>query len=124
MQVCAALGRDGGDLFRQQVASINPDASMLKGPFNHECRAAVGMRAAWYDPAQWPEADRQRLLQEKYLTGPSYNVLNEAVLSPAELRVLAQRMAAFSELEESAAGGGGGNSGSDAAHADVQVAYG
>lgn len=98
--MCAALDRDGGKLFRQQVATINPDASILKGPYNDEDRAMVGLSASWYDPKKWPEQDQQRLLQERYLSGPSYSVLEEPVLSQADLTLLRERIFLFCEAEE------------------------
>jgi hypothetical protein len=106
MQVCAVLGHDGGKLFRQQVATINPDASILKGPYNDKDRAMVGLPSSWYNPEEWPLEDQQRLLQEKYLAGPSYSVLQQSVLSKHDLLLLKERVVSFCQAEEHLAAAG------------------
>jgi hypothetical protein len=103
MQICSALEKDSGSLYRQQISAINPDASILKGPFNDKDRHMVGLPSSWYNTAEWPQADQHRLLQEKYLSGPSYVVLEEAGhggVPEAHLQVLRQRIASFCELED------------------------
>lgn len=49
-RICAALGHaDGGAAwYRGIVGAINPDASILKGPFNHDDRQLVGFPQDWY----------------------------------------------------------------------------
>jgi hypothetical protein len=100
LQVCDALGKDSSSWFRSQVAKINPDASILKGPYNHAHRQEVGIPRDWYDIQEWPEADKERLLNEKYLTGPSYTPMQESQLSAADLELLRQRLAVFCDVEE------------------------
>jgi hypothetical protein len=100
MQVCAVLDRDSEALYRRQISAVNPDASILKGPFEVAARASVGLPSSWYLTQQWPEEDQQRLLQEKYLDGPSYNTGGGDVLSAADLRLLRERIASFCEAEE------------------------
>jgi hypothetical protein len=82
MQICAMLDRDGEALYRHQISAVNPDASILKGPFNEDARAAIGLPRSWYVTSEWPEGDQVRLLQEKYLSGPSYTRGAGEVLSP------------------------------------------
>ena len=53
---------------------------------------------------EWPEEDRARLLNTKYLSGPSYKVLSEQLLSDEELDRLRSRLAFFCETEHSLAG--------------------
>lgn len=53
---------------------------------------------------EWPEEDRARLLNTKYLSGPSYKPLPEQLLSDAELEVLRSRLAFFCDTEDTAAG--------------------
>lgn len=50
-RVCGVLGLDPQHEFRSWAAHTNPDA--LKGPFNHEARALVGMERNWYDTSLW-----------------------------------------------------------------------
>jgi uncharacterized ferritin-like protein (DUF455 family) len=51
--VCEALGMDPGPTFREAVDRLCPD--LLKEPFNHEGRAAVGLDRSWYDRGMWPD---------------------------------------------------------------------
>eukprot|EP00892_Ulva_mutabilis_P007691 jgi/Ulvmu1/5294/UM022_0088.1 len=101
-RICAALGHGDGGVawYRQIVGKINPDASILKGPFNHDDRQLVGFPREWYMAEEWPEEDRSRLLNTKYLSGPSYNVLSEQLLSNEELDLLRTRLACFCETED------------------------
>lgn len=99
LQVCEALGKDSSSWFRSQVSKINPDASLLKGPYNHEHRQEVGIPRDWYDIQEWPEDDKARLLNEKYLTGPSYTPLKGSQLSESDLELLKQRLTAFCDTE-------------------------
>lgn len=98
--MCEAVGKDSSTWFRSQVAKINPDASLLKGPYNHEHRQEVGIPRDWYDITEWPEADKSMLLREKYLTGPSYTPMHESQLSPADLEQLKQRLEVFCDTEQ------------------------
>lgn len=49
-RICATLGHgDGGAAwYRSIVGAVNPDASILKGPFNHADRELVGFPQDWY----------------------------------------------------------------------------
>ncbi|KAI8466191.1 MAG: hypothetical protein J3K34DRAFT_387568 [Monoraphidium minutum] len=53
-RVCAATGAPPPPSFRALLAALSPE--LLKGPFNHEARAEVGLPREWYDPAAWPPA--------------------------------------------------------------------
>lgn len=66
-------------------------------PFSCCRRTPQGMQ-------EWPEEDRARLLNTKYLSGPSYNVLSEQLLSDEELDRLRSRLAFFCDTEHSLAG--------------------
>jgi hypothetical protein len=106
LQVCDAVGKDSSTWFRSLVAKINPDASLIKGPYNHAHRQDVGIPRDWYDIQEWPEADRAMLLKEKYLIGPSYTPMQESQLSVADLDLLRQRLAVFCDTEQSLSSGG------------------
>ena len=94
------MGRDSGELYRHQISAVNPDASILRGPFNDPAREQVGLPASWYTTGEWPADAHSRLLQEKYLTGPSYVAGAGEVLSGAELQRVRERLAQFCEVEE------------------------
>lgn len=103
--MCEAVGKDSSTWFRSQVAKINPDASLLKGPYNHEHRQEVGIPRHWYNIQEWPEADKAMLLSEKYLTGPSYTPMTTSQLTAADLELLQQRLAVFCDKEEALSSG-------------------
>ena len=89
------------------MTAMNPDASILRPPFDDAARAAVGLPPTWYDPRQWPQVEQQRLLQEKYLSGPCYVPLEDSGhggLPPQALRRLRERMQHFCDAEAAAAG--------------------
>lgn len=99
------MGKDSSTWFRSQVAQINPDASLLKGPYNHEHRQEVGIPRDWYDIQEWPEAQQELLLKEKYLSGPSYTAMRSSQLSHADLELLQHRLAAFCDTEQALSSG-------------------
>lgn len=105
LQVCEAVGKDSSTWFRSQVATINPDASLLKGPYNHKHRQEVGIPRDWYDIKEWPEDDKAMLLHEKYLTGPSYTPMQESRLTKADLELLKQRLVVFCDTEQALSSG-------------------
>jgi hypothetical protein len=101
LQVCDSLHKDPAALYRRNMASVNPDASILKGPFNHSGRRLAGLERSWYMTAEWPQADRDRLIQDPYSGGPSYQTIETPVLSDADLRLLRVRMEHFCDIERS-----------------------
>ena len=60
--VCAAVGRDPGDAFRDAVARHVPDG--LKGPFDRHARERVGLPRQWWD-AGAPDADAPLLIRRR-----------------------------------------------------------
>lgn len=99
MQICEALGRDGKDLYQHQMSAVNPDASILKAPFNDEARASVGLPRTWYNTGSWPKRHKQRILQHPYLDGPSYNADDAVTLTTDELCTLQRRLTHVCDLE-------------------------
>jgi hypothetical protein len=104
-QVCDALGKDPAELYRHNLASVNPDASILKGPFNHADRQRAGLERSWYTTSEWPQCDKERLMQTKYSGGPSYNAIGVPALTTQDLDVLKQRMQHFCDVEHCVASG-------------------
>lgn len=84
---------------------INPDASLLRGPYNHAHRQEVGIPRDWYDIKEWPEAHKDLLLREKYLTGPSYTPMQESQLSQDDLGLLRHRLSMFCDTEQALSSG-------------------
>lgn len=99
LQICAALGRDGKDLYQHQMAAVNPDASILKAPFNDDARASVGLPQSWYDTGLWPHKHKARLLQQPYLDGPCYEVTDVVSLSTQELDAVRSRLLQVCDIE-------------------------
>lgn len=55
--ICQALGTDPGRAFRRLLLHHCP--GLLKGPFNDDERALVGLQPGLYDVRLWPEAEAE-----------------------------------------------------------------
>ncbi|KAK9841403.1 hypothetical protein WJX74_005146 [Apatococcus lobatus] len=87
--ICAAEGADMGETFKALLHNLA--GGLAKGPFNHEARAEVGLKQAWYDSSQW-QCDP--VLPEQW----SRNA-QSASLQPAEMELLKQRLTALLDVE-------------------------
>lgn len=76
LSVSQRLGMNPEMLYRGWVSSISPE--LLKGPFNHEARQAVGFKREWYDMGLWNQKGEQGTLSEKDLQ--SLNLRLQAML--------------------------------------------
>lgn len=86
-------------MFRKQLLAVNPDASLLKAPFNDCDRQLVGLAAAWYNPDFWPESDQAHITRTHFMYSPSYTQAESCCPTASELAALRARLSHFAEME-------------------------
>lgn len=101
-QACRAAGNDCGETYRRIVASIDPSASLIKGPFNDRERSRAGLQRSWYTIDQWPRGARE-LLEDVSARHPAGSAFAASAAAHeqthADLALLRSRIQHFCDSE-------------------------